>query len=68
MQLVAAAGEMSGENFSKHISHRHHEALAGFPELPFELPGPVDDVWRAYHRHLHKHQEGLDHEHDPDPA
>lgn len=64
MQAVVAAEAMNGDHFSRHISGRHHEALAGMPELPADLTEAVRDVWLAYHRHLHNHQEGLDHAHE----
>lgn len=60
---VVAESAMDGDTLAKHFTMRHTDALAGQGELPKGLAPAVEAAYRAFHRRIHQHQEGLTHIH-----
>ena len=61
--LVAPASEMDKYAFTQHMTRRHHDSLAGLPELPGNITDAVEEAYRAFHRQLHRTRTDLQHSH-----
>ncbi len=62
---VPAADDMTREIFCLHMTHRHHDSLAGMDELSAELTPYVESLYRSFHRRLHEIRIDYDHAHAP---
>jgi hypothetical protein len=52
--VVIPTENMDREAFCKHMTYRHHEALAGLDSLdPSHMSKEVEGMYRSFHRHLH---------------